>query len=615
MQDDDRQHELGDDRVIGVAFRRSVAVVMMGVIIGLVTTWILRARPIEERVVAKSIAAPRELDRSGAGRPALPFTDITTRSGIEFVHVNGATGDKLLPETMGSGVAVLDFDSDGDQDLLFVSSTKWPWAPAGAPAGHPRLYANDGRAHFTDVTRPMGLELELYGMGVAVGDLDGDGDPEVLLTAVGPNRLLRNDGDRFVDVTASAGVAGDSAGWSTSAAVFDADGDGDLDLLVADYIRWSRELDFEVNYTLNGSDRAYGPPTSYEGTTLHLFRNDGGLQFTDISEAAGVRVLNPATGAPMAKALALGVVDIDGDGALDVFVANDTVQNFLLRNRGDGTFEEVGAGTGVAFDSAGVSTGAMGVDAADVTGQGGMAIAVGNFANEMTSFYVSGRVPWLFVDRAGAEGLGSPSRQRLTFGLFFFDADLDGRLDLLQANGHLEENIAQVQASQTWRQSAQLFWNAGPEATSLFVEIPPSDLGDLSRPIVGRGAAYADLDGDGDLDVVLTANGDRPLVLRNDQATGHHWLRIRLQGDRPNVDAIGAVAALDVGGGHLRRTVMPTRGYLSQVESVLTFGLGGVATAGPVTVRWSDGSRERFDISGVDREIVVRQGDGAPADS
>ena len=610
MTDEERRYELGDDRVIGRVFRRSLVVIVALVAGGLGIAWWLRERPAVEQVLAKTVTAPAERDDASAVRPSLPFTDVTAAAGIDFVHVNGAAGERLLPETMGSGLALFDFDGDGDQDLLLVSSTRWPWNPAGSPAGTPRLYANDGHGRFRDVTTAAGLDRELYGMGVAVGDADGDGDPDLLLTAVGPDVMLRNDGGRFTDVTRTAGVAGDPAGWSTSAAFFDADRDGDLDLLVASYVVWSRRLDHEADYTLNGRDRAYGPPTSFAGATVHLYRNDGDLRFRDVTGEAGLDIRNPTTGTPMAKALALGILDVDGDGALDVFVANDTVQNFLLHNRGDGTFEDLGAATGVAFDGAGAATGAMGVDAGDLAGDGRLGIAVGNFANEMSSLYLAGRSPWLFVDRSAAEGLGSPSRQRLTFGLFLFDADLDGRLDLLQANGHLESEIAQVQASQSWRQPAQLFWNAGADAERLFVEVPSAELGDLARPIVGRGAAYADLDGDGDLDVVLTANGGRPLVLRNDQATGHHWLRTRLVGRPPNPDAIGAVAELEVAGRRLRRMVMPARSYLSQVEPVLTFGLGTATAAGPLDVRWPDGSSERFDGFAIDGTVELHQGRG-----
>ena len=251
-----------------------------------------------------------------------------------------------------------------------------------------------------------------------------------------------------------------------------------------------------------------------------LYRNDGDGRFTEVAAEAGLHVVNPDTGEPVAKSLGLALADIDGDGRVDILLANDTVRNFLFLNRGDWSFEEVGAEAGIAYDAAGNATGAMGVDVADVRDDGHLAFAVGNFANEMASFFVAQNEPVQFADEAMIEGIGSPTRLRLGFGAFFFDADLDGRLDLLFANGHIEDAIAQVQNSQSHRQPAQLFWNTGGGGGPTFAPVSDALLGDLPQPMVGRGAAYADIDGDGDLDVVLTANGGPARLLRNDQATG-----------------------------------------------------------------------------------------------
>jgi hypothetical protein len=432
----------------------------------------------------------------------------------------------------------------------------------------------------------------------------------VFLSALGPDRLLHNEGGRFRDVTAQAGVAGASDAWGTSAGFFDYDNDGDLDLFVCNYIRWSREIDLALAFTLNGRDRAYGPPKQYQGVHSYLYRNEGDGRFSDVSRASGIEVQNPATGEPMGKALGVVFIDADEDGDLDVFVANDTVQKFVFRNRGDGTFEEIGAASGVAFDTAGMATGAMGIDVADYGNTGALAVGVANFANEATSFYVQQKDPWQFVDMANSEGVGSPSRLKLKFGFFFFDYDLDGRLDILQANGHLENEINQIQPSQTYRQATQLFWNCGRGARGCYTVVPDDRLGDLGRPIVGRGAAYADIDADGDLDVALTDNGGSPLLIRNDQALGHHWLRVRLVGRAGNREAIGALLVLEAGGVVQRRQVMPTRSYLSQVELPVTFGLGASEHVDSLRVHWPGGAVQDVPVEAVDTVLTVEQQGG-----
>lgn len=598
------------DAIIGRAFRWSILVIVIGLAltIGLVT-WLghepQEAPPVLEQTpvpVAAGHATPVE-------PPAIPFTDITQAAGIDFVHVNGARGEKLLPETMGGGVAFLDYDGDGDMDVLFVNSDYWdPADAAGKPPAEHGLYRNDGTGRFENVTREAGLTDSFYGMGVAVGDYDGDGDPDLYLTAVGANRLYRNDGGHFTDVTTQAGVAGAADAWSTSAAFFDYDNDGDLDLFVANYVQWSPQIDRRLGFKLTGLGRAYGPPTTFKGTFPYLFRNEGDGRFTDVSAEAGVQIVDRATGQPKAKALGVLPLDVDEDGWMDLFIANDTVQNFLLHNQGDGTFREIGVEAGVAFDRNGSATGAMGVDAA-VLGEDDNAVglAVANFANEMTSLYVSDGQPLQFADQAIGAGIGPASRKVLSFGLFFFDADLDGRLDLLQANGHLENEINTVQPSQHYAQPAQLFWNCGAACPQEFVLLSPDKIGDLARPRVGRGAAYADIDGDGDLDVVITQVGRRPALLRNDQALGHHWLRLRLVGRGGNRDAIGARVEVRVAGRRMHQQVMPTRSYLSQMEPVLTFGLGQAAQAEEVRIRWPDGAEQVLGPVAGDRLVRIER--------
>ncbi|HEX9732235.1 MAG TPA: CRTAC1 family protein [Thermoanaerobaculia bacterium] len=596
-----------DDAVIGKAFRGSMLVIAGLAAAGL-AVYFVASRP-EAAAPEQTLqaVAPEAVAVAVTAPPAVRFTDVTAAAGVTFTHFNGATGEKLLPETMGGGVALLDYDGDGDSDLLFVNASSWPHDPAPAARPAMALYANDGRGRFTDVTRAAGLDKTFYGMGVAAADYDGDGDVDVFLTAVGENHLFANDGGVFTEVTRRAGVGGGAEAWSTSAGFFDYDGDGDLDLFVCNYVLWSREIDYQVDFRLDGVGRAFGPPQNYQGTFPHLYRNEGDGTFTDVSEAAGLHVINSATGVPVAKSLALAPIDVDRDGDLDVMVSNDTVQNFLFRNNGDGTFLEEAEHFGLAYDRNGNSTGAMGIDSAHFRNDHNLGFVIGNFANEMSSVYVTQDDPEFFVDEAITEGIGAPSRLMLSFGLFLFDYDLDGRLDVLQANGHVEEEIAKVDPSQRYRQPAQLFWNAGPGAGRGFVEVPPASTGDLAREIVGRGAAFADLDADGDLDVVLTQISGPPLVLRNDQDLGHHWLRVRLVGRAPNRDAIGAWVELEAGGVTQRRQVMPTRSYLSQVEPTVTFGLGELDRVDSLKVVWPDGTEETVEGVEVDRLRVVEQ--------
>jgi enediyne biosynthesis protein E4 len=541
-----------------------------------------------------SIAADNPLLRQ---IPNATFTDITDSAGIEFVHNDGAYGEKLLPETTGGGCAFFDFDNDGHQDILFVNSTYWPWnIPPGKKPTTMALYRNDGAGNFTDVTAGSGLDVSLYGMGVAVGDYDNDGLVDVFVTAVGENRLFRNlGGGKFLDVTAEAGVAGDPQQWSTSAAWIDYNNDGRLDLFVCNYVQWSHEIDLDVNYQLPEIGRAYGPPMNFVGTYPYLYRNDGNGRFTDVSEASGLHIKRPGTDLPMAKSLGVAPVDFDGDGWIDLIVANDTVQNFVFHNQRDGTFTEIGAIKGLAYSSFGGVRGAMGIDSARFEDENNLAVAIGNFANEMTALYVAENDMFVFTDEAIDQGIGHASRNVLTFGVFFFDYDLDGWLDLLTANGHIEPDINSFRPDQLYRQSAQLFWNArGAGRTKGFVPVPPEkcDHAIFTR-IVGRGSAYADIDGDGDLDVLMTQIAGPPLLLRNDQKLNHNWLRLKLVGTRSNRDAIGAWIKVRVGNTTFSRQVMPTRGFLSQSELPVTFGLGKADRVNDITVVWPDGSTQK----------------------
>lgn len=542
--------------------------------------------------------------------PLARFTDITAAAGIHFTQINGAYGDKLLPETMGGGVAFFDFDDDGRPDLLFINSSYWPGhVPPGKQAPTMALYHNKGQGRFTDVTAGSGLDMSCYGMGVAIGDYDNDGRPDVFITAVGGNHLFHNEGHgKFREVTQNAGVAGAPDGWSTSAAWIDYDNDGKLDLFVCNYVHWSAGIDRAAPYELPRIGRAYGPPRNFEGVFPYLYHNDGNGHFTDVSAQSGIQVKNPGTGHPTAKSLAVAPVDVDNDGWIDLVVANDTVQNFLFHNEHNGKFQEIGARSGIAYDAYGLTRGAMGIDSARFRNDDVLGIAIGNFANEMNALYTAQRDSLLFADEAVKEGFGPASQRFLKFGLFFFDYDLDGRLDVLTANGHLEPEINRVESSQHYRQPAQLFWNRGEAKEVRFVPVPSDKCGpDLFKPIAGRGSAFADIDGDGDLDVVITQVGGPPLLLRNDQKLDHHWIRLKLVGTASNRDAIGAWIRARVGGHTLSRQVMPTRSYLSQSELPVTLGLGLATKVDSLEITWPGGTKQKIAPPPIDQLTVITE--------
>ncbi|UCC56729.1 MAG: CRTAC1 family protein, partial [Gammaproteobacteria bacterium] len=587
MKQDNSRHPHAGEAVIRKAFYRSLLAILLFAVVGTGIWYYTHEHTvpvaIEEAVVTGPVTEPITRPLTP---PAVTFTDITRAAGIDFAHTTGAYGEKLLPESIGSGVAFLDYDNDGDQDLLLVNST---WLPGHEQDSAPTLafYENNGAGQFREVTVQAGLAISCYGMGVAIGDYDNDGWTDIYITALGKNYLYRNEQGRFTDVTTESQTAGLESDWSTAAAFIDHDNDGDLDLFVGNYVRWSREIDLEIDFRVTGLGRAIGAPNHFFGSNNRLYRNNGDGTFSDVSLTAGIVVNEAVSGAPEGKALGVAPVDYDRDGWIDLFVANDTTRNFLYHNLGNGRFEEIGSLEGIAYDRNGKATGAMGIDTAYFRNDNELGIGIGNFANEMSSLYVTAGGQPPFADEAILEGFGPASRLALTFGLFFFDYDLDGRLDLFQANGHLESEINIVQPSQTYAQPAQLFWNCGAACRNRFVLA--GETGALSTPMVGRGAAYADIDNDGDLDIVVTQNGRAARLFRNDQQTGNHWLRIRLEGRGVNRNAIGAVIELVVNGITQRRSVMPTRSYVSQVELPVTFGLGDADSIERLTVTWPDG--------------------------
>ncbi|MSR45404.1 MAG: CRTAC1 family protein [Phycisphaerales bacterium] len=610
------------ESIINDAFRRSSAVVAMMVVIGAGVYFIARM-PRTQTIDATPAPGPIDTETPrvaiAAQLPQIPLRDVAVESGLMFSRDNGARGGKLLPETMGGGVGVLDVDNDGDQDIILIDG------PSTANASL-RLFRNDtslapahmGKASpmsFTEV-KECGLACNLDGMGLAIGDSNGDGRTDVLVTGVGETRLFRNDSTeqtiQFQDVTTESGVNPPSAQmrWGTSAGFFDPDFDGDLDLLVCNYVQWSPQIDRDVSYTLAGIGRAYGPPYGFAGDDLLFLRNRGDGTFSDETRVAGFQV-HGSDGRAVGKALGLVFVDPDNDGDLDVVIANDTVAKGFFVNDGTGHFENRAAESGIAFDQNGAPTGAMGIDAAFLRGlhtggENDLAIAIGNFANEPDSLYVSRGESNHFADDAIVWGLAAPTRSVLTFGLVFADMDLDGDQDIVQANGHIESEINRVQPSQTYAQRGQLFINRGTESPR-FIELPSSSVGDLATPRIGRGLTYADFDGDGDLDLVLAQSHGPVALLRNDQTTGNHWLRITLQGKSPNTSAIGAEIELVSGGVTTRRMVSATRSYLSQSDLSVTFGLGTATKVDRIQIRWPHGRIQVLDAPQIDQTISVSE--------
>ena len=601
--------DVENDAVIGAAFRKSlIGLMLLGVpVIGFLVYLNLKREDVQENEV-EVIAPDVRVEEESV--PKLPLTDVTGQSGIEFKHETGGYGDKLLPETMGGGVVVFDYNNDGHQDILLLNSTDWPWRKGepGAASTTSRLFAGDGKFHFEDVTAKAGLDVEIYAMGGAAADYDNDGDADLFVSAVGKNRMFRNDDGKFVDVTDESGTSGRESDWGTSCGFIDYDNDGLLDLFVCNYVDWSKEKDLSQDFTLNGETRSYGRPKAFGGAFSTLYHNDGDGKFTDVSATAGIQVRNEVTDVPLGKAMGLAPIDVDNDGWIDLVVANDTVRNFLFKNNQDGTFTEQGRLVGIAYDRSGVARGAMGVDTTVFRTNGTIAIGIGNFANEQSALFMASPKRSQFIDGAIATGLGPPTRQGLTFGFFFFDVDLDGRPDVLGANGHLDEEIAETQRSQQYAQSPQLFWNAGRDSSSELVEIDEEHAGEsFFEPIVGRGASYGDFDGDGDQDIVISVCGGSPKLIRNDQELGHHWLRVRLEGTTCNRDAIGAKVTVTAGGVSLTQQLMPTRSYLSQSERVLTFGLGATEKVDEIVVKWPGGTETKHTVDGVDQAITIRQ--------
>ena len=524
----------------------------------------------------------------------ITFTDVTTAAGIKFRHNSGRAGKKWLPETLGSGAAFFDFDGDGWLDIFLVNGKDWVSKPGRRSLS--ALYRNTGKGGFVNVTAASGLDVEMYGMGIAAGDYDNDGRPDLYVTALEGDRLFQNaGGGKFKDVTKPSGIA--NANFGTSAAWFDYDKDGLLDLFVANYVQWSPKGDLWCS--LDGVSKSYCTPESYKGTASKLYRNVGGGKFADVSSKAGVND-------PTSKSLGVAVLDYNSDTWPDLFVANDTQPNKLYRNNRNGTFTEEGMSAGVAYSEDGVARGAMGVDAADYDRSGRPHLLVGNFSNQMLGLYHNeGRN--LFVDEAPRSTIGRASLLSLAFGVFFFDYDLDGYLDILSGNGHIEEEIERVQPKVKFKQPPLLFRNLGQRK---FENVSNAVGPQFSRPIVARGAAYGDYDRDGDLDVLFSENHGSAYLFRNDGGNRNNFIAIRTRGVKSNRDGIGAVVRIDSASGKQWNTVRSGSSYCSQSDLALTFGLGKDASVSAIEVEWPSGQKDRIANVPANQFVTIEEGRG-----
>ncbi len=515
---------------------------------------------------------------SSAGAAGFRFTDVTTPAGIVFQHNTGAFGGKYLPETMGSGCAFLDYDRDGWQDILLINGCDWP--------GHKktrttlRLYRNNRNGTFTDVTLHAGLNVELYGMGVAVGDYNNDGFPDIFITSVGQNHLFRNTGKgTFVDVTNSSGL-GKREAFSTSAVWFDYDRDGLLDLFVCNYVKWSPEHD--IFCSLDGKHKSYCTPEAYRGETCWLFHNRGDGTFEDVTASSGIFDSS-------SKSLGVALLDDNQDGWPDLLVANDTQPNKLYRNQRNGTFRDEAVEAGLAFSTEGKARAGMGIDAADFENSGSTGVAITNFDNEMIGLYRP--TSRGFEDIAAQAGVGMASKNSLGFGCVFLDLNLDGWLDFAVANGHIDETVRNIRGNVGYAQPAQLFLNSG---NGHFHDVADEVGGNFDSPKVGRGLAFADFDRDGDLDLLLTTNNGPAYLYRNDKLTRNRSIRFHLVGTKSNRDAIGAIVRVFTAGMTQSRMIKGGSSYLSQSELPVTFGIAAHDRIDRVVIDWPSGRTEEY---------------------
>ena len=535
---------------------------------------------------------------ASATAQTITFREITAPAGIHFAHNNGAFGKKWLPETMGPGCAFIDYDNDGWPDILLINGTDWPGHPKDG-ATTLKLYHNNHDGTFTDVTRKAGLAIPMFGMGVAVGDYDNDGFDDIFVTAVGQSHLFHNNGNgTFTDVTKATGLWGPNE-FSTSAAWVDYDRDGKLDLVVSNYVQWSEQGDLYC--TLDGTHKSYCTPESYKGTSVRLWHNLGGGKFEDATQKAGLFD-------PTSKSLGIAILDMNGDGWPDILIANDTQPNKLYLNKKNGTFEERAVSAGIAFSEDGIARAGMGVDAADYDHSGLASLVITNFSNQMLSLYHN-EGNGLFVDEAPRSEVGRATLITLGFGCFFFDYDNDGWQDILVADGHIENDIERVQKRVSYAEAPHLFRNLGH---GKFEEVTSGLGAGFAAPKVARGAAYADINNDGALDVLLMTNGGPAHLYRNEGGTNQS-LRVKLVGTKSNRDGIGAVVRVTTAGDKQWLMMRSGSSYLSQSELVLTFGLGSKTKADALEIQWPSGQMDHLSNIAAGQTVTIQEGKGVIA--